>query len=252
LRALKTADTLKALFRVLIHEGGFSMSKEILFAAASVAVVADHCWAAEPAALDKGLFATFQNYKTSVEFIVCGPTGGSEGCYGSASLDPPFDYACGVLQGKPKTDGDTMTRAIYILDKRTSTTADMMLYVYERKDVIQNGEDSVSATLKATVDLEMTGGASADCMLAGNDNYVYAGTNAGAGVAVVDKRNNEGGHIAGRSPSDSLVSITADDRGYVAVNSTDGFYVVDPHGNDEEDGGGNAAMINERNGWIQN
>jgi hypothetical protein len=228
------------------------MSKRILFAAAAVVAATARCWAAEPAALDKGLFATFENYKTGIDFSVCGSTGESEGCYGSANLDPPFDYACGVLQGKPKTNGDTMTRAIYVLDKRTSTTDDMMLYVYERKDVIQNSYDSVSATLKATVDLEMTGGASADCMLAGNDNYVYAGTNAGAGVAVVDKRNNEVGRRAGRSTSDTLVSITADDRGYVAVDSTDGFYVVDPHGNDEEDGGGNAAFINERNGWIQN
>ncbi|HEY6578159.1 MAG TPA: hypothetical protein VIY09_02455 [Rhizomicrobium sp.] len=228
------------------------MIKTTLLAAAAFALAGNQAWAAGPAALDQGLFATFQNYKTSIEFSVCGATGGSEGCYGSADLDPPFDYACGVLQGKPKTKGDTMTRAVYVLDRRTSTTADMVLYVYERKDVIQNSDDSVSATLKATVDLGITGGPGADCMLVGNDDYVYAGTNANASVATVDKRNNEVGHLAAHSTSDTLVSITADDRGYVAVNFTDEFYVVDPHGNDEEDGGGNAALINQRNGWIQN
>ena len=227
------------------------MIKTTLFAA-TLALTGTHVWASEPAALDKGLYATFENEKTEIHFIVCGSTGGSEGCYGSANLNPPFDYACGVLQGKPKTSGDTITRAIYVLDKRTSTTDDMMLYVYERKDVIQNSDDSVSATLKATVDLGITGGASANCMLAGNDAYVYAGTDVSASVATVNKRSNKIGHVAGRVPGDGLVSITADDRGYVALNFTDSFYVVDPKGNDEEDGGGNASFINQRNGWIQN
>jgi hypothetical protein len=205
----------------------------------------------ELAALDKGLFATFENYQASVDFTVCGSTGNSEGCYGSAELSPPFDYACGVLEGKPKTKGDTVTRAIYVLDKRTSTTDPVMLYVYERKDVIANSYDSVSANLKATINLGITGGAAAHCMMAGNLDYVYAGTDVG-GAAFVNKHSLALARLVGKTGSSTLLSITADDRGWVAVSYTDQFYVVDPHGNSFEDGGGTAAMINQRSGWIQN
>ena len=76
------------------------MMQKISFVAAVFALAGGQAWAAEPPALDDGLFATFNNYKTSVSFVVCGATGGTEGCYGSATLSPPFDYACGVLQGK--------------------------------------------------------------------------------------------------------------------------------------------------------
>jgi hypothetical protein len=223
------------------------MMRRISFAVAVLAVGGGQALAGEPPALDNGLFATFNNSKTSVSFIVCGATGGTSGCYGSATLSAPFDYACGVLQGKPKTKGDTMTRAIYVLDKRTSSTVDAMLYVYERKDVIANGSDSVSATLMATVDLGITGGASSHCMLGGNQAFVYAATDASSGVVAVNKTTNATSSLSG-----TPLSITADDRGYIAMNFTWGFDVVDPDGNGQEDGGGTASFINQRNGWIQN
>jgi CxxC motif-containing protein (DUF1111 family) len=109
----------------------------------------------------------------------------------------------------------------------------MMLYVYERKDVIANGNDSVTSTLKKTIDLGITGGSSSHCMIAGNNAFVYASTNVSSGVAAVSK--------SGYSVQDwsgTPVSTTADDRGYVAFNFNGSFDVVDPNGNGQEDGGG--------------
>lgn len=228
--------------------------RNILFAAVLLPLAGGRALAHETPALDDGLFATFANAKTEVYFTVCGSTGGTEGCYGSGTMDPPFDYACGVLQGKPKTVGDTMTRAVYVLDKRTSNTDDMMLFVYQRKDVIANGYDSVSVNLKTAVDLGITGGSAAHCMMAGNDDYVYAATDASSGIASVSKHKNaRDRRIVGRVPGTAPASISADDRGYVVLNfNDDSFYVVDPHGNEQEDGGGNYGFINQRNGWIQN
>jgi len=81
--------------------------------------------------------------------------------------------------------------------------------------------------------------------------YVYVGTDIG-GAMSVDKHNHALRRLAGKTPASTLLSLTADDRGWVAVSYTDQFYVVDPHGNSFEDGGGTAAMVNQRAGWIQN
>ena len=72
-------------------------------------------------------------------------------------------------------------------------------------------------------------------------------TDSSSGVAVVSKSGFSVGNASG-----TPLSITADDRGYIALNFTWGFDVVDPDGNGQEDGGGTASFINQRNGWIQN
>ena len=224
------------------------MSRRTILVAALFAAMGVPALAGQP---DHGLFAMFNNYHTGILFNVCGHVGKNSGCDGSVYMKP-FDDACAILQGRPKTSGNTITRAIYVLDKRTSTTDDVMLYVYERKDVIAHSYDSVSAKLKTTIDLGITGGSAAHCMLAGNDDYVYASTDASANIVGVGKHSSTLEHMAGRAQGDSPVSIWADDRGFVIMNYTYDSYVVDPHGYPQEDGGGNYAFVNQRNGAVQN
>jgi hypothetical protein len=124
-----------------------------------------------------------------------------------------------------------------------------MLYVYERKDVIGNGSDSVSATLKTTVDLNITGGSGSHCILAGSTKYVYASTDASSEVVLVKKANNSiYGIVEGGQP----LAITADDRGWIAIQFNGGYYVIDPDGDAGEEGGGTAALAGQATGWIQN
>lgn len=225
---------------------------------ATVFAVISSCAGMQPALaassqIDAGLFATFSASQTSVSFVVCGSLPESEGCYGSATLSP-FESVCAVLQGTPnyKTNG-VVERDIYILDRRASKNASVLLYVYKRKDTISDGGyDSVSTMLARTVPLASEGGPNAKCSMAGNNAAIYAGTSKDTFANVIDKNTYVVTRYGGFSPPAHLHSITADERGYVAIHFDGGFYVVGPDGRGEEDGGGAADMINTRNGWIPN
>jgi hypothetical protein len=200
--------------------------------------------------LYSGLFATYSANATSVSFTVCGSLPQTEGCYGGGTMQP-FEQACAVLEGTPKINKkNVMTRAIYVLDKRTSNTAPINLYVYKRTDTLTDSYDTVQVTLVQSVPLGLTGGASSHCSLAGNLDYVYAATDQDTTAAGINKTTLAVSQLGGFSPPSTITSITADDRGYVSLHFGEGFYVFAPDGSGEEDGGGAADMVNSRNGWI--
>jgi hypothetical protein len=204
--------------------------------------------------LDSTLFATysFSAGATSVQFVVCGSLPGSEGCYGSGTLTP-IGGACGVLENSPKTKGDVVSRDIYVLDRGTKSKSPLMLDVFQRTDTISGSNDSVHVTFLKSVSLGITGGPAAKCALAGNATGVYAGTDQDGTVVSVDKSTFIPLRVVrtGRSArSTSVLYLTADARGYIAVSTPDGFYVVNPQGGGEEDGGGSAYMVNTLQGFI--
>ena len=143
-----------------------------------------------------------------------------------------------------------VTRAIYVLDKRTGTNTPIQLYVYTRTDTLSQSGDSIQVSLTKQVSLVLTGGFQTQCAMAANGVNVYAGTSADTVAASMDKKSYAVGSLGGFSPPANLVSITADDRGYVALHFTEGFYVVNPQGAGEEDGGGPADMVGTTNGWA--
>jgi hypothetical protein len=196
---------------------------------------------AAPSTLDATLFATYRTSPTSVSFVICGSLPDSEGCYGFGTMSP-FQNACAVLEGRPKTTGDVVTRAIYVLDKRSSKKEPVTLYVYERLDTISSSYDSVQVKLIQQVPLGITGGPAAKCWMAGNDDFVYAGTSVGGAVSV-----NKKSLAITPEGSGPLVNITSDERGYVSLNFSGEFGLVGPQGQGEESGGGNAEMVNTRN-----
>jgi hypothetical protein len=55
--------------------------------------------------------------------------------------------------------------------------------------------------------------------------------------------------LGGFSPPAVVKSITADERGYISLHFDEGFYVFDPTGALEEDGGGDADLVGTRNAW---
>jgi hypothetical protein len=204
--------------------------------------------------IDSSLFAGFSaaDDGTSFTMLVCGSLPGSEGCYGSGFMSG-FEHACAVLEGAPKykpiENGQVVTREIYVLDDRTSRSAPAILYLYKRTDTITgNSSDSVSLQLDTQVTLSFAGGGpKAKCWMAGNDVAVYPGTDKG-GASSVDKKTLAVSTIAGPG----LTSITADDRGFVAINTTDGNGIINPGGQEVQSGGGNWDMINDRNAWKPN
>jgi hypothetical protein len=204
--------------------------------------------------IDSTLFATynFSAGATSVQFVVCGSLPGSEGCYGSGTL-APIGGACGVLENSPKTKGGVVTRDIYVLDRGATKNDTLMLDVFQRKDTISGSNDSIQVTFLKSVSLGIVGGPNAKCTMAGNETAVYAGTDQDGTVVSVDKSTFI--HLlvprmARFAKSTSVLSLTADSYGYIAVSTPEGFYVVDPQGGGEEDGGGSAYMVNTLQGFI--
>jgi hypothetical protein len=224
--------------------------------AAALVAVSGSCSAA-PAQQPKqhnlyaGLYAT---YTTSgdgeyVSFDVCGSTQGSEGCFGGATMGP-FGHACGVIEGAPKTKGDVVTRAIYVLDKGSSSNSQAVLDVYKRTDTITENDDTVQVTLTQSLSLGLPGGPSTECSIAEGKADVFAATTASTQAAEINISTLAVSLVGGFSPPADVTSMTADDRGYVSIQFTEGFYLYAPDGSLDEDGGGDAALVNTRNGWL--
>jgi hypothetical protein len=203
---------------------------------------------AKKTTLDAGLYATYSGGPTSIGFIVCGSVPGSSGCYGSGSLGP-FEQACAVLEGTATQKDDVVTRAIYVLDKRTSKTAPITLTVFKRTDTIADGFDQILVTQVQQIPLGVNGGAKSHCSMAANDAFVYAATDADTVAVGVDKKSFATFQLGGFSPPETVTSITADERGYVSLHFDGGFYIYAPDGSFEGDGGGSADMVGTRSAW---
>ncbi|HSC18553.1 MAG TPA: hypothetical protein VLC74_06535 [Rhizomicrobium sp.] len=222
------------------------------FAAASVLTLA----AADPAYagkqwLDAGLYTQYQMAPdgSSISYVICGSVAQTEGCYGSGSLSP-FEHACAVLEGKPKQKDNVIKRAVYVLDKRSSNSAPITLDVYTRTDTITDTYDTTVYTLKKQVSLGLNGGPNSHCSMAANDAFVYAATDVDTVAAGMNKATYAVSQLGGFSPPANIVSITADERGYIALHFNEGFYIYSPAGNLEGDGGGDADMVGTRNAWV--
>jgi hypothetical protein len=201
-------------------------------------------------ALDDGLFTTYKFAKKYVVFSVCGKVGGGSGCYGDGMMKPPFEGACAVLEGAPSTQGNVVTRSVYVLDKRTAEGTATNLYVFTRTDTFSENSVAVNIVQTAKIPLSSIGGKKSSCLMAANDSFIYAGTTASSVVNSIDKNSFSVGGIAGEGLS-TAVSINADDRGYVAINFQNGCEVVNPSGLIMLSGGGNVGGLSgTRNAWI--
>jgi hypothetical protein len=224
----------------------------LLFALTMITPSVAQTAGAPPAPPDSTLFTTYSLYSndTTVDWIVCGSTQETEGCYASGSLGP-FGRVGALLEGNPLVKGSTVTRAIYVLDAGAgSSGSGVELYVYTKTDTVSAETDTVKVTLTKTVSLPtLTGGASADCSMAANNNYLFIGTNLSPQAVDVKKSTFAVTTLGGFSPPINVTAITADSYGYVTVTQGDfttgenGFYVFGPTGGGEEDGGGASFML---------
>lgn len=222
----------------------------VLAGAAAACLLAAVPAAAHKVALDAGLYTLYSGPAdgTSLNLLICGSLPQSSGCYGSAQLNA-FEAACAVLEGKPKTKDNVVTRAIYVLDRRASEGSPVRLVVYTRTDTISESSDQVQIVLKQQVDLALVGGPKAKCEMAANDSFLYAGTNKTTNAVSIDAKTLASAPLGGFSPPEHVRAITADDRGYVTVSFDDGFYTFAPDGTAEAGGGGAYKMANTRNAF---
>lgn len=193
---------------------------------------------------DSGLFTTYSLYsgQTTIDWVVCGSTQNSEGCYSSGQLGP-FIAVGAILEGGASVKGDVVTRAIYVVD---SGSADgVKLYVYKKVDTVTADYDTATVTLIHDVILPLTGGSTAACSMAANKNFLFIGTDQSEQAAMV-KKSNLAVTSVGEVPG-NVVAITSDQYGYVTITNTGynftDFTLFGPDGQLEEYGGGSDFVV---------
>jgi hypothetical protein len=196
---------------------------------------------AQPAAApDANLYTNYYGTPTSVNWVVCGSTAESSGCYGSGSIGP-FVSVGAMLEGNPTVSGEVVTRYIYVVDAAASPVT---LYVYKKTDTVTSSSDTVVVTLYKTVSLTvLVGGDSVTTYMAANPKYLYIGTSLSPNAVSVAKNNLKVSELPGFSPPADVTSITSDEYGYVTVTQATAFTVYDSSGGSVEDGGGTQFML---------
>ena len=171
------------------------------------------------AALDENVTISFTALSNQITWQLTGIDVNTAGVSGTLG---PFNNACAILQGHPKTTGNVMTRRVFVLDGGDASSA-AALYVYERTDTISaaSGQtnDAVTVTLTHTVPLALSGAANPICYMAGNDDLIIAGTSANVSAALIYKAGLAVETISQPllSYGDTVSAVTASDNGFVFV-----------------------------------
>jgi len=192
---------------------------------------------------------SFSTGYQNVNWIVCGSTQSTSGCYDFGSMGP-FGKAGALIEGNQavNTTTNTVTRLIFVVDIAAgSSGTDTILYVYKKTDVITSTFDTVTVTLLRSVPLTLIGGSTAICSLAANNGFLFIGTDQTPFAVRVQKSNMAVTQVGGFSPPINVTSITSDKYGFVTVtfggSFNGGFYAFGPTGSLVEDGGGSDFML---------
>lgn len=163
-------------------------------------------------------FYTFSPYMyQNLQWTLCGRDSNSKGCFASGNLGP-FGKADALIEGNPwVVDTTTIAHAIYVVDTEAGVGTDVALYVYKE---IVNVKDPGTSTVKllTTVPLPLTGGGSAICSMAGNDKFLFIGTNQ-TGYALRVRKSDLTVTNAGEwGLGANVSSMSSDKRGYITIN----------------------------------
>lgn len=191
---------------------------------------------------DSTLFTTYSIYPgygfgPLVDWVVCGSTADSEGCYTSGQIGP-FVAVGAMLEGNPSVSGNAVTRALYIVDSGDAT---VKLYVYTKTDTVTASYDTVTLTLTDTVSLPLTGGSDVTTSMAANGSFLFIGTNQSTEPVKIRKSNRAVSKLD--IISGGVTFITSNQYGYVTVAQSEGFAVYGPNGALEEYGGGSQFVL---------
>ncbi len=149
--------------------------------------------------------------------------------------------------------GASVTRNIYVVDDAVNGGTAVKIYIYKQTDVVTPPYAAISVNLVDTLSLPLSGGIGTLSYIAGNDRFLFVGTNRSQGAVRFKKDDLSVSLLGGFSPPLNVSSITADKYGYVTVNfggssGFSAFYSFDASGNVVEDGGGNELVAGNTNG----
>ena len=173
---------------------------------------------ARAAPLDENIATSYTAFGTSINWQTSGAiTPQSSGTLG------PFDRACAILEGKPHTQGDVLTRSVYVLDGGNGDPNTVVLHIYTRSDTITSSggvtSDVETIVPRRNVVLSLTSQAGAVCYMAANDTSAFASTSANNQASIINKKTFAETTIQSFvTATDSPVTqITAADEGVVFV-----------------------------------
>jgi len=179
-----------------------------------------------------------------VQWLLCGSTSQSDGCYGSGTLGP-FVAVGSILESDPVSIvGNTVTRYIYVVD--TGATP-VTMYVYKKTISVTVSDATVVISPYKTLPLlPLVGGTNVPTFMAANGKFLFIGTSISAQAVRVAKSNLTVQALGSFSPPINVSSITSNSYGYVTVTqggSSGGFTLYGPEGNGVEDGGGGEVVV---------
>jgi hypothetical protein len=239
------------IFMYHILQRGFLMLAILVGLVAAVPVRAQG--SAPPAAPDANLYTTYSLFssdgETTVDWVVCGSTLDTEGCYDSGSIGP-FVSVGAMVEGNPSVKGEVVTREIYVVDSGGSS---VKLYVYKKVDTITSTFDTTTVTLSRTLTLPLTGSTTALCSMAANNGFLFIGTNQNPVVVEINKSTFAVTQYNIFEPGINTIAITSDQYGFVTIaqgtpGGDSGLIVFGPNGKMEEDGGGADFMLGTQQG----
>lgn len=206
--------------------------------------------------IDDGYYVTYHaaSQGHAIAYTTCeiARLGGSgNGCLNSGVLRR-FEQPCAIMEGGARINANVVTRDIYVLDKRFTTTDPVLLSVFRRRDTF--GRTSLIRTkveLLITLPLGFKAGPQSHCFMAANRVAVYAGTDASGKLAAIDKSTFSIARLDFQS-TDKLTYMTGGDRGYVAIGATNGFVLIAPDGQADRHGGGVEYTLNNHNAVTLN
>lgn len=210
-----------------------------------LAVLGAGVWYAAPARAQ--LFTTYGFSGSQFTWLTCGSTPEEEGCFGSGTVTG-FGNICAVLEDAQHGHGSTTTQRIYVLDNQAAGKSVALDVLDETIVVSQSGYATTTFSAVKSVALPLVAGGK--CQAAANSVAILAGTSKSTVASYIAKKTLVASAYGGFSPPETVTSITADASGYIAVNFTDGFYLIGPDGSGEEDGGGNQLVIPQNQALV--
>jgi hypothetical protein len=214
----------------------------LAFSSAIVAALSAACVLA-PVPARAQLYTTYNFDNAGFNWVTCGSTPQSEGCYGSGAVTT-FGHLCAIFEDYASGTTYDYKQHVYALDNNATGKKDVVLHILTLSiSTDQTGFAHTTFTPLTNVKLPLTGGNGVKCYAAENGAAIVAGTNASTQAAYIDRKTLAVSGYGGFSPPATVSGITVDAAGYITVNFQGGFYLIGPDGSGQEDGGGNAYLI---------
>lgn len=206
-----------------------------IIAATLLATVSGPGFAATEPALEDAIITsyTYGSGATFMDWQSC-KAKSNDSCFSYGRLTPLTD-ACAMLEGKPTTVGDSVSRNLYVVTENRAEFPTALMNVYLKTDTHVAARYKTTIVFKKTVKLGLAIRNNAHCYIASTSKYVFVGTSASNNPAIVNIATMavQANSFGGSAPP---TQIAATDSDYVIINYPSSFLLIYPTLGQSEDG----------------